>query len=64
MLPFKAPVYRNYFECISGLQKQGLGSFYKGNGVRCMHIFLFHKLNTDLIFYSEANYGDIMMKIK
>ena len=39
--PYRAPVYRNYMECIQGLYKQGLLGFYKGNGVRCAHIFLY-----------------------
>lgn len=55
-LPYKAPVYRNYFEAFLGLYKQGIRGFYKGNGIRCMHIALFHKLNTDLTIYTEANY--------
>lgn len=54
-LPYKAPVYRTYFESIHGLYKQGFPGFYKGNGIRCMHIFLFHKLNTDLTLWLESN---------
>ncbi len=46
-LPFKPPVYRNYFEAFQGLYKQGYQGFYKGNGIRCLHILLFHKLNTE-----------------
>jgi len=47
-LPFKAAVYRNYFEASSGLYRQGFLGFYKGNGVRCAHIITFHKLNTEI----------------
>lgn len=41
-----------------GLYKQGTPqSFYKGNGVRSMHILLFHKLNADLSFRAESQFG-------
>ena len=63
-LPFRPPVYRNYFEAFQGIYKQGLSGFYKGNGIRCLHIFLFHKLNTDLTLYSEANFGDHLKALK
>lgn len=53
-LPFKPPVYRNYFEAFQGIYKQGAAGFYKGNGIRCLHIFAFHKLNTDLTLGLEA----------
>ena len=52
-LPFKAPVYRSYWEAIQGLYKQDIRGFYKGNGIRSVHILLFHKLNSDLNFKSE-----------
>lgn len=29
--PYRAPVYRTYWECVSGLKKQGILGFYKGN---------------------------------
>lgn len=63
-LPFKAPVYRTYFESFQGLYKQGISGFYKGNGVRCVHILLFHKLNSDLNFASEAAFPDQIKQIK
>jgi len=28
-------------ECIQGLYRQGILGFYKGNGVRCAHVFLY-----------------------
>jgi len=41
-----------------GLYKQGVPlAFYKGNGVRSLHIFLFHKLNTDLSFRAQETFG-------
>lgn len=63
-MPYRAPVYRTYFEAIQGLYKQGLGGFYKGNGVRCLHIVLFHKLNTDLTLAAESKYPEEMKKLK
>lgn len=57
-LPFRAPVYRSYFEAVSGLYRQGPTAFYKGNSVRCMHIFLFHKFNTELTLLTERHQGD------
>jgi hypothetical protein len=59
-LPYKAPVYRTYFEAFQGIYKQGMRGFYKGNGARCLHIFLFQKLNTDLSLWSEANATELM----
>ena len=47
-LPFKAPVYRSYWEALNGIYKQGFRGFYKGNGIRCFHILLFHRMNSDL----------------
>lgn len=38
--------------------------FYKGNGIRCLHIFLFHKLNTDLTLYSENNYAEKLKQLR
>ncbi len=63
-LPFKPPVYRTYFEAFQGLYKQGSRAFFKGNGVRSMHIFFFHKLNTDLTLWSEAAYPQEMKQLK
>jgi len=39
--PFRAPVYRTYYECIKGLYKQGIFGFYKGNGLRLVHGYAF-----------------------
>ena len=39
--PFRAPVYRTYWECIRGLHNQGILGFYKGNGLRMCHLYLF-----------------------
>ena len=63
-LPFKAPVYRNYFECFNGLQQQGTYALYKGNGIRCLHVLLFHKFNCDLNHYSESFFPDVVKQIK
>ena len=52
--PYHAPVYRTYFEAYLGLYKQGLRGFYKGNFIRCQHIVLFHKFNTDLTLLFES----------
>lgn len=64
-LPFKAPVYRSYLESFNGIYKQGPLGFYKGNGVRCLHILLFNRMVTDLQFISEAVVpADYVTKIK
>lgn len=46
--PFRAPVYRTYYECIQGLYKQGALGFYKGNGLRLAHFYLFATIQTQL----------------
>lgn len=43
-----------YFEAIAGLYKQGFRAYYKGNGIRCLHIILFHKLNTEMQLASDG----------
>ena len=54
--PFRPACYVNYSEAIKGIFKQGQPmSFYKGNGVRSLHIILFHKINADLKFRVETN---------
>lgn len=63
-LPFRPPVYRTYFEAFQGIYKQGMAGFYKGNGIRCLHIFLFHRLNTDFTLYTESNLSEQMKIIK
>ena len=63
-LPYEQPVYRSYFEAILGLYKQGLKGFYKGNTIRCSHIFLFHQLNTNMTIYSESHYPQFMKQVK
>jgi hypothetical protein len=57
-LPFRPPVYRTYFEAFQGIYKQGMGGFYKGNGIRCLHIFMFHRINTDVTLFSESNFAE------
>lgn len=47
-LPFKPSSYTNYMECTHGLMRQGILSFYKGNGIRCTHMLLFQYLRTDI----------------
>ncbi|CDW89215.1 UNKNOWN [Stylonychia lemnae] len=63
-LPYEAPVYRSYFEAYLGLYKQGIRGFYKGNGVRCLHLVLFHRLNTDLTLYSESTFPQQVKQLK
>eukprot|EP00347_Sterkiella_histriomuscorum_P016067 403354614 len=63
-LPYEAPVYRSYFEAYLGLYKQGLRGFYKGNGIRCLHIVLFHKLNTDLTIFTEQKFPQQVKQLK
>jgi hypothetical protein len=63
-LPYRAPVYRNYFEAYLGLYKQGIRGFYKGNTVRCLHIVLFHRLNADMTILSESAFPEHMKRIK
>jgi len=48
--PYRAPVYQTYLECIQGLYKQGILGFYKGNGCRIFHLFVFEYLRNNLIF--------------
>ena len=38
--PFRAPIYRTYWECVRGLHKQGILGFYKGNGLRLTYYAL------------------------
>ena len=63
-VPFRAPVYRSYWEAINGLYKQNLAGFYKGNGVRSFHILLFHRMNTDLTFWTESAFPNQIKAIK
>ena len=58
--PYRAPVYRNYWECVQGLYRQGLLGFYKGNGVRCAHIFLYQIFRNDVQYYLD--FGDNIFK--
>jgi hypothetical protein len=55
-LPFKPATYRSYQEAINGLYRQNAAGFFKGNGIRSVHIVLFHKLNADLNVWAEATY--------
>jgi hypothetical protein len=56
--PFKPSSFADNTEAMRGLYKQGAPlAFYKGNGVRSLHILLFHKLNTELTFRTEKNFG-------
>jgi hypothetical protein len=54
--PFKAPVYRSYWEAINGIYKQGIRGFYKGNGIRSLHILLFHRMNSDFTFWAASTF--------
>lgn len=48
--PFRAPIYRTYYECAKGLYRQGIFAFYKGNGLRMAHWYLYLSLLNDLNF--------------
>ena len=63
-LPFRPPVYRTYFEAFQGIYKQGLSGFYKGNGIRCLHIFLFHKFNTEMTLWAESQQSEFITALK
>ena len=39
--PFRAPIYRTYWECIRGIYNQGILGFYKGNGIRLLYGYAF-----------------------
>ena len=67
--PYRAPIYRTYWECIKGLYKQGLLAFYKGNGLRLAHGYLYltlvnqmHNdyLDGDDVLNTSPNYGKTM----
>lgn len=63
--PFRAASYKNYGESLKGLYKQGTPqAFYKGNGLRSIHILLFHKLNTEMTFGMEKIFGQHWKTIK
>lgn len=64
--PYRAPIYRTYYECIKGLYNQGVFAFYKGNGLRLAHGYLYltlmnqmHNdyLDGDDVMESTPNYG-------
>ena len=38
--------------------------FYKGNGIRSLHILMFHRLNSDLRFWSEGAFPEFTKQIK
>lgn len=60
--PFRAPVYRTYYECIKGLYKQGLLAFYKGNGLRLTYGYLYVTIVNNI--HAEYLDGDDVMDIK
>ena len=63
--PYRAPSYASYGEALKGLYKQGTPqAFYKGNAVRAVHILMFHKLNTELIFKVEQIFPAEIKQIK
>ena len=39
-------------------------AFYKGNGIRSLHILMFHRLNSDLRFWSEGAFPEFTKQIK
>ena len=56
-LPFKASIYSGYMEATHSLFRQGLLSFYKGNGIRCLHMMLFQYLRTDFSLRVDKHTG-------
>ena len=48
--PYRAPIYQTYAECIQGLYKQGMLGFYKGNGFRVAHIFLYEHFRNSFMY--------------
>lgn len=54
--PYRAPIYRKYWECIQGLYRQGILGFYKGNGIRVLHIFMYTIIRNDTQYFLD--YGD------
>lgn len=63
--PFKPNSFQSAAEAMRGTYKQGTPyAFYKGNGVRALHILLFHKLNTDLGFRAESGLGQLWQRVK
>jgi len=52
--PYRAPIYRSYWECIQGLYRQGILGFYKGNGMRLAHVFLFLQVRLKMQFYFDT----------
>lgn len=63
--PFKPSSFADNTEAMRGLYKQGAPlAFYKGNGVRSLHILLFHKLNAELTFKIEQNFRAEWKQIK
>eukprot|EP00347_Sterkiella_histriomuscorum_P014589 403360307 len=54
--PYRAPIYRSYWECIQGLSKQGVLGFYKGNGMRVLHIAMYSVIRTNM--QMNFDFGD------
>ena len=48
--PYRAPIYLTYGECIRGLYKQGLLGFYKGNGCRVLHVYLYESFRNHALY--------------
>ena len=64
--PYRAPIYRTYYECVKGLYNQGVFAFYKGNGLRLAHGYLYltlmNQIHTDYldgddVMESSPSYG-------
>lgn len=60
--PFRAPVYRTYWECIRGLHKQGILGFYKGNGVRLAHHYFFSVAYIELLHQYSDDRSELFPK--
>ena len=63
--PFRPASYTSYGEAMKGLYRQGTPlAYYKGNGVRSLHIILFHKLNHQMSFQMEDMFGQQWVQLK
>ncbi|CAI2370784.1 unnamed protein product [Moneuplotes crassus] len=56
-LPYKPINVNTYMEATHALMRQGLTSFFKGNGIRCLHMCLFQYIRTDLSLRIDQMYG-------
>lgn len=55
--PYRAPIYRTYRECITGLYRQGWLGFYKGNLFRQSYFFLSGVSQIEAAFWIKRKTG-------